>query len=157
MTIVRAIGWVPQVPYNGVHVPPCYLKAQPCLLLPLLNNFQSEHLNLIIASWLWSVVHSSVRSVSQWPIVNIPSNAYCLAYVVVHTTIVFSCPHCLEIMAKSLANVQRGRTQVGMIVESGRRKEDSTHFVAISLNQPHIQDRLAAFNEECLQKHGNVS
>ena len=67
------------------------------------------------------------------------------------------CPICAEITAKLLANVQRGRAQVDMVAESGRRKEDSTHFVAICLNQPDIKDRLAEFTEECLQKHGSVS
>ena len=67
------------------------------------------------------------------------------------------CPIYSEITAKQLSSVQRGRAQVEMVAESGRRKEDSTHFVAICLNQPDIRDRVASFIEECLQQHGGVS
>ena len=73
-----------------------------------------------------------------------------------HFNIIF-CSTCAEITAKQLTSVQRGRVQVDMIAESGRKKEDSTHFVAISLNQPDVRERLAAFTEECLQHHGGVS
>ena len=67
------------------------------------------------------------------------------------------CPVCSEITAKQLSSVQHGRAQVEMVAEGGRRKEDSTHFVAICLNQPDIRERVAAFTEKCLQLHGGVS
>ena len=62
-----------------------------------------------------------------------------------------------EIFAKTESNVSRARTQLELMVETGRRRERFTHFVAILLNGREISQNLKSFREECLSKYDNVS